>query len=128
MFKRLARENIKAFVDNGVKKIVVSSPHCLHTFKNEYPDFRVNFEVIHITQLLFQLIQEGKLEFTKEYGKKVAYHDPCYLGRHNGIFEEPRGILNKVPGLELKELPESTDRQSVLRRGRRQGLDGNAKG
>jgi Fe-S oxidoreductase len=107
LFKRLARDNIKAFIDNGVKKIVVSSPHCLHTFKNEYPDFRVNFEVIHITQLLFQLIQEGKIEFTKEYGKKVAYHDPCYLGRHNGIFEEPRGILNKVPGLELRELPES---------------------
>jgi len=107
LFKRLARENIKAFVDNGVKKIVVSSPHCLHTFKNEYPDFRVNFEVIHMTQLLFQLIQGGKLEFTKEYKKKVAYHDPCYLGRHNGIFEEPRGILNKVTGLELKELPES---------------------
>jgi Fe-S oxidoreductase len=107
LFKRLARENIKAFIDNGVKKMVVSSPHCLHTFKNEYPDFRVNFEVLHMTQLLFQLIQEGKLEFTKEYGKKVAYHDPCYLGRHNGIFEEPRGILNKIPGLELKELPES---------------------
>jgi Fe-S oxidoreductase len=107
LFKRLARDNIKAFIDNGVKKVVVSSPHCLHTFKNEYPDFRVNFEVIHITQLLFQLIQEGKIEFTKEYGKKVAYHDPCYLGRHNGIFEEPRGILNKVPGLELRELPES---------------------
>jgi Fe-S oxidoreductase len=89
-----------------VKKIVVSSPHCLHTFKNEYPDFRVNFEVIHITQLLFQLLQEGKIEVTKEYGKKVAYHDPCYLGRHNGIFEEPRGILNKVPGLKLEELPE----------------------
>jgi Fe-S oxidoreductase len=107
LFKRLARENIKTFIDHGVKKILVSSPHCYHTFKNEYPDFRANFEVIHITQLLFQLIQEGKIEFTKEYGKKVTYHDPCYLGRHNGIFEEPRGILKKVPGLELAELPES---------------------
>jgi Fe-S oxidoreductase len=107
LFKRLARENIKAFVDHGVKKVLVSSPHCYHTFKNEYPDFRVNFEVVHITQLLFQLIQEGKLEISKGYGKKVAYHDPCYLGRHNGIFEEPRGILSKVSGLELKELPES---------------------
>jgi len=107
LFKRLARENIKAFVDHGVKKILVSSPHCYHTFKNEYPDFRVNFEVIHISQYLFQLVQEGKLEFTKEYGKKVTYHDPCYLGRHNGIFEEPRGILKKVPGLELNEMPES---------------------
>jgi Fe-S oxidoreductase len=107
LFKRLARENIKAFIDHGVKKILVSSPHCYHTFKNEYPDFRVNFEVIHISQYLFQLVKEGRLEFTKEYGKKVAYHDPCYLGRHNGIFEEPRGILKKVPGLELAELPES---------------------
>jgi Fe-S oxidoreductase len=107
LFKRLARDNIKAFIDNGVKKILVSSPHCYHTFKNEYPDFRVNFEVIHISQYLFQLVKEGKIEFTKEYGKKVAYHDPCYLGRHNGIFEEPRGILKKVPGLELEELPES---------------------
>jgi Fe-S oxidoreductase len=107
LFKRLARENIKTFIDHGVKKIVVSSPHCLHTFKNEYPDFRVSFEVIHLTQLLFQLIQQGKIELTKAYGKKVAYHDPCYLGRHNGIFEEPRGILKKVPGLELAELPES---------------------
>jgi len=107
LFKRLARENIKAFVDHGVKKILVSSPHCYHTFKNEYPDFKVNFEVIHISQYLFQLVQEGKLEFTKEYGKKVTYHDPCYLGRHNGIFEEPRGILKKVPGLELNEMPEA---------------------
>jgi Fe-S oxidoreductase len=107
LFKRLARENIKTFIDHGVKKILVSSPHCYHTFKNEYPDFRANFEVIHLTQLLFQLLQEGKIEFTKAYGKKVTYHDPCYLGRHNGIFEEPRGILKKVPGLELAELPES---------------------
>jgi Fe-S oxidoreductase len=107
VFKRLAKENIKTFIDHGVKKILVTSPHCYHTFKNEYPDFRVNFEVIHISQFLFGLVQEGKLEFTKEYGKKVTYHDPCYLGRHNGIFEEPREVLKKVPGLELKEMPES---------------------
>ena len=107
LFKRLARENIKTFIENGVKKILVSSPHCYHTFKNEYPEFRVNFEVVHISQYLFELVSAGRLEFTKEYEKKVTYHDPCYLGRHNGIFEEPRGILKKVPGLELAELPES---------------------
>jgi Fe-S oxidoreductase len=107
LFKKLARENIKTFVDNGVKKILVSSPHCYHTFKNEYPEFMVKFEVVHITQYLSQLVREGKLELSKAYGKKVAYHDPCYLGRHNGIFEEPREVLGKVPGLELKELPES---------------------
>jgi Fe-S oxidoreductase len=107
LFKRLAKENIKTFIDNGVKKILVSSPHCYHTFKNEYPEFMVNFEVVHITQYLLELMNEGKLELTKEFRKKITYHDPCYLGRHNGIFDEPREVLKKVPGLELTEMPES---------------------
>ena len=104
VFRDLAKENIKTFIDKGVKKIIVSSPHCFHTFKNEYPEFMVHFEVVHMSQYILELINDGKLELKGELDKKVTWHDPCYLGRHNNIYEEPREVLKKISGLELIEM------------------------
>ena len=111
-FKALARENIKAFIDAGAKRILVSSPHCYHTFKNEYSEFMMKLEVVHITEYLAELVAQGRLDLGGGCKKKVAYHDPCYLGRHNGLFEPPRQLLQKLPGIELVELRDS--RQNSL--------------
>ena len=108
-FQSLAQSNIAAFNDNGVKTVVVSSPHCYHAFKNEYPELGGKFEVLHITQYLASLIDQGKLKFSKGINKKVIYSDPCYLGRHNDIYDEPRKILQSIPGVELMEFPDSRE-------------------
>ena len=108
-FQSLAQNNINLFNSNEVKTILVSSPHCYHTFKNEYPELGGEFQVIHFTQYLASLIDQGKLNFSKEINKKVIYSDPCYLGRHNEIYDEPRKVLQSIPGLELIEFPDSRE-------------------
>jgi Fe-S oxidoreductase len=104
VFKDLAKKNIKTFIDKGVKKIIVSSPHCYHTFKNEYPEFMVHFDVVHMSEYILELINDGRLELKGEFEQKVTWHDPCYLGRHNNIYEEPREVLKKISGLQLIEM------------------------
>jgi Fe-S oxidoreductase len=110
VFKTLAKENIKTFIDHGVKRVLVASPHCYHTFKNEYPEFLVHLDVIHMSQFLQELIEQGRLEVDGEYRKKVTFHDPCYLGRHNNIYDQPRDVLKKLDGLELVEMPDAREK------------------
>jgi Fe-S oxidoreductase len=104
LFQKLAQANIELFNGKGVKKIITTSPHCLWTFKNEYPELGGEWELIHYTELLQQLVADGKLAFPKALGKKVAFHDPCYLGRHNQIYDAPRQLLGATPDGQVTEL------------------------
>jgi Fe-S oxidoreductase len=113
VFIENACSNIKAFADAGATRVIVNSPHCLTTFREDYPEQGARFEAIHITQLLAQLIDEGRLRPAVEFGKKVVYHDPCTLGRQSGIYEEPRRVLASIPGLELLEVPDFNREFSV---------------
>ncbi len=105
VFREVGGTNIEAFRAAGVRKILVTSPHCYTTFVNEYPELGGDFEVIHQTQLFHQLVSKGTLVPKVGLERRVAYHDPCTLGRQNGIYDEPREVLRSIPDLELVEIP-----------------------
>lgn len=104
LFLKLAQSNIELFNSKGVKKIIVTSPHCLFTFKKEYPEFGGEYEVFHYTEILAQAVREGKLALSGDAVGPLAMHDPCYLGRHSGLYDPPRELMAALPGSEVKEL------------------------
>jgi Fe-S oxidoreductase/nitrate reductase gamma subunit len=104
LFQTLAQANIEILQKYGVKQIITLCPHCFHTLKNEYPQFGGEFHVLHYTQFLADLLSNGKLKLTKPINKIITYHDSCYLGRGNQIYEAPRKILRSIPGLKLVEM------------------------
>ena len=107
LFESLAEHNVGAFKSFEAKKIVTLSPHCYNTFKNDKPYADAKLPVQHYTQFLAEAIEQGKIKPTKQVKKKVTFHDPCFLGKRNDIYEPPRQILHAIPGLELIEMKRS---------------------
>jgi Fe-S oxidoreductase len=103
-FQLLAKENIELWNSLKVRKIIASCPHCFHTIAHEYPQFGGNYEVIHHSKLIAHLLESGKLKLDKPLGKRTSYHDSCYIGRWNGVYDEPRAAIAKATGSAPVEL------------------------
>ncbi len=104
LFQMQAQANIQTLNGYGVKKIITTCPHCFNTLQNEYGQFGGQYQMTHHSVLINDLLRQGRVTPTKPVGQTIAYHDSCYLGRHNGIFEAPRQILQRLPGVQTKEM------------------------
>jgi Fe-S oxidoreductase len=106
-FQMMAEQNIEIFKSYNIKEIITTCPHCYNTIKHEYPRYGGDFKVIHYTELIADLIGQGKLKLTNELNATLTYHDPCYLGRYNSVYMEPRRILQAIPKAKLEEMERS---------------------
>ena len=129
LFQLLAAQNIETLNGYGVKKIVTICPHCFNTMRNEYPQFGGDYEVLHYSQFIDQLLQEGRIKPIKLVNVNLAYHDSCFLGRHNGIYDQPRNIAPFHSGAEVGGDDAALPGTGVLLRGRRRAyVDGGKPG
>jgi Fe-S oxidoreductase len=110
VFQTLAERNLEILAAAGVTTVIANCPHCFNTLRNEYPDYGGRFEVIHHSQLFARLLAEGRLRPRGRLEETIAYHDPCYLGRHNDVYRDPRRALSAIPGVETVELPRHGER------------------
>jgi Fe-S oxidoreductase len=114
VFQMLGAQNIEVLnsvkPESGPLKIVATCPHCFNTIANEYPQLGGNYEVVHHTQLLAKLVTDGRLTPIEPVDKKVTYHDPCYLGRHNKVYSPPREVLGMIPALRSEEMHRCKER------------------
>jgi len=108
-FQIMAEQNIEIFKSHNIKEIVTTCPHCYNTIQHEYPRYGGDFRVVHYTQLIADLVRQGRLKLTNELKSKLTYHDPCYLGRYNDVYLEPRRILQAIPRTTLVEMERSRD-------------------
>jgi Fe-S oxidoreductase len=110
VYSMLAQQNVETLNEAAPRTIIASCPHCFNTIANEYPQIGGNYQVIHHTQLLSRLVEQGKLTPVNRVDEKITYHDPCFLGRHNKVFSPPREIMERVPGVQAQEMHRCKER------------------